>query len=122
MIKTADGKMVKENPDVTAKMQSQLNVFKIAAHRGEILQSLQGHPGWDTIQEILTEKIETINNKLADFENQDQRKNDLLLQQRKDYSFLLNIVDDFSQSVSGCESAILRTEKELESRKSQSVV
>ena len=118
MIRTPEGRWVKENPAVTERIETSINVYKVAIHRASILSTLKGHPGWDCVQEILGERLKSVNNKLAKFRDQDTRINDLLLQERADLELLLNLVDDFANSVSGFESALARSEKELETRRS----
>lgn len=117
MIRNDSGKWVKQNPEIVTKLEKNITSLKIAVNRAEILSQLKNHPSWTTIQEILEEKIKSLEYQLKKFADIDPRKLDCLLQQKTDFEFMLNIVDDFSESVPGFESAITRAEKELDSRK-----
>lgn len=129
MIRTPDGKLVKENPVVTQNIENNITTLKLALRRAEILQSLESQPGWEAVQDILREKIKSLSSKRNQFyflSNKnpqdksyiDPRQLDLLSQQEADFTFLLNIVDDFVSSVPGLEEKLSQSEKELNERKS----
>lgn len=122
MIRSESGKWIKPNPEIIDKLEKNITSLKIAVNRASILSQLKNHPSWTTIQEILEEKIKTIDYQLKKFSEIEPRKVDSLLQQKTDFEFMLNIVDDFSDSVPGFESAIARSEKELDSRKQPAAI
>jgi hypothetical protein len=117
MIRNDNGKWVKPNPEIIDKLERNNISLRLAINRAEILSQLKNHPAWTTIQEILEEKVKSLDNQLKKFSELDTRKVEALLQQKLDFQFMLTIVDDFADSVPGFESAIARNEKELESRK-----
>lgn len=130
MIRTPEGRWEKENPEKTAELESSITTMKIAINRAERLATLNDHPGWETAQEILQEKVDSIRRRIKAFYGGDrkttstnfldQRILDLLNQQASDFEFLLQLVDDFTKSVPGFESSLSRFEKELENRKLKS--
>ncbi len=121
MIRKESGQWVKENPEITTKKENLIVALKVMELRAERLASLEGNDGWLCAQEMLDEKLERIDYKLDNFDAQDQRANDLLLQEKKSLRFLRNIVDDMKNSLSGIQSAIERNEKELSERESNTV-
>ena len=117
MIVNAQGQTRKENPQVTEDMEDKLARFKIMMRRAELMGSLKEHPGWIAIQEILAEKLKSSERALDNFDKNEHRSNDLLMQERKNFKFFISIVDDFIASIPNFESAIERTEKELDARR-----
>jgi hypothetical protein len=117
MIRTPEGKRLKENPEISEKIERTITSLKIAAKRAEVLSTLGGHAGWETVKDILGEKVKSIDGQLKKFLELEPRKVDSLHQQKLDFEFILTIVEDFVESVPGFHAAIERNQKELDARK-----
>lgn len=117
MIRTADGHARKENPQITEEMETNMARFKILLNRGEQMASLKDHPGWLAIQSILKEKLDLSERKLNEFEKNDHRVNDLLMQERKNFKFFHSIVDDFEATIPKFQQAIENLEKQINERR-----
>lgn len=119
MIKTSEGKLRRENPEITEAIESNLIKVRTALRRAEIMKLLKDHPGWLAIQDILKDKLAGIERDLDNFKSKEHREIDLLMQERRNVKFFLSIVDDFVDSIPGFEQSINRVESELESRRKQ---
>lgn len=117
VIRRQDGSLRKEDPKITEEMESDVIKFRTAIARATILSTLQGHPGWETVKEILNEKIKVLDRTLDNFKQNEHRYNDLIMQERKDFKFLSGIVDDFTGSVPGFERTLADIEKALDERR-----
>lgn len=122
MIRTEEGQLRKENPEVTDALEESLARLKIAMNRAELMSSLKSHPGWEAIQEILDEKLKQSERKLDGFDKNDHRVNDLLMQERKNFRFFKSIVDDFLDSIPKFEAKINEIQKQLDERRKSATV
>ena len=119
MIKNQNGQWVKENPEVTERLERQSRMLKESVKRANAMQDLKDHPGWLAVKAVFDQHIKTAQDKLDTFKKNDQRTNDLLMQELADFRIASNVVEDHIGSVEGMELMIEKCEKELDERAKQ---
>lgn len=126
LIRREDGTIRKANPQVTQSIESDLLRLKAGKARAERMATLKDHEAWADIREVVNRRLQQINRSLEDFNQKretdfarklDYRDIEFLLQERKDFTLFLSIVDEAESGISLLETKIEEYEKQLESRK-----
>lgn len=107
------------NPDKTTELENEIINYRNAIREAQEVISLKDHPGWLQLQRNVKAQLDSVEEELDNFEKLDEKKTIIKLKERKDFRWMINVVDKVDEKLPTLLTAIKAIENELDKRKSR---
>lgn len=109
----------RSSPGKSDELENEVISYRNAIREAQEVLSLRGHPGWEQLQRNIKSQLESVEQELDNFEKLDDKKTIIKLKERKDFRWMLNVVDKVETNLPTLLNGMKAIENELDKRKSR---
>jgi hypothetical protein len=106
----------KKDPAKTRSLEEEQIFLRGAIREAEEVLTLRSNPGWDRVQKSLTGRLERVEEELDKFDSIDDNQIRLLLKERKDWRFVLNLTAKLEDAIPQLHDQLAGVERKLAER------
>lgn len=107
------------SPEKLDELENEAMSYRHAIREAQEVISLKGHPGWEQLQKNIKTQLESVEEELDNFEKMDEKKTIIKLKERKDFRWMMNVVEKVEEKFPALLTGMKAIENELEKRKSR---
>lgn len=109
----------KQDPKVTKTLEQSIIELRGAVREAEEIMTLRAHPGWTRLQDNIKAQLDDVERELDSFEALPERALVLKLKERKDFRWVIGVVDKVESKLPELHNALAGVEKQLVERKAK---
>jgi hypothetical protein len=102
------------SPSSLDEREASLAHARARLRAAEEVASLKGHPGWQAIQAMVRGKVEAAERYLDNFEGLTPEQRLLVLKERADMRFFLNIVETFESGLPELHKSLAQAQQNID--------
>ena len=107
----------KPNAQITRTAEERIIELRGAIQEAEQIMSLSGHPGWQKLNENIEEQLAQTDRELDNFEKMTERQIVVSLKERKDFRWVVGLVEKLKDRLPELHQALADCEKIVAERK-----
>lgn len=110
----------KQNPKMTRSLEEDVIYYRGVVREAEAILTLKVHPGWEQLLQNILRQLEIVEMDLDKFEALSERDLVLRLKERKDFRWVIALVEKVEDKLPEVHQTLADCEKALAERKAKS--
>lgn len=110
----------KTNPSMVRSLEEEVIYYRGQIREAEEIITLKMHPGWNRLKQNVQSELEKTESALDKFQTLTERELVLGMQERKDFRWMVNVIEKVEEGLPRLHQALAEAEKQLAERKAKS--